>query len=242
MDNEYTGAPRGRRREADRNDTRLLNAALEVFAEQGWDAPVSEIARRAGIGMGSLYRRYPSKEQLAQRMRVAAMEQLLGQARTALAEEPDPWAAFARFLHNALTAQASGPLLPLVGSMLPVTQETVDAAVRLRAAYEDLVGRAQAAGLLRPDFTAADIPLLLEHLAARIPVTRERAGTLHLRYLHLVLAGLRTCPADPPTTLPGPAPDWEELREMWNAPPGGPQLSWSAENTPGTGNRRGPSY
>jgi hypothetical protein len=72
--------------------------------------------------------------------------------------------------------------------------------------------------VLRADFTSADIPLLLAHLTARIPVTGERAAALHLRYLHLVLAGLRTCPADPPATLPGPAPDWAELRQLWNAP------------------------
>jgi AcrR family transcriptional regulator len=65
-----------------------MQAAREVFAELGWDAPVSEIARRAGIGMGSLYRRYPSKELLAQRMRMVGMEQLVTQARAALVRQP----------------------------------------------------------------------------------------------------------------------------------------------------------
>ncbi|MGW3465914.1 TetR/AcrR family transcriptional regulator, partial [Streptomyces olivaceoviridis] len=117
MGDTYTGKPRGRQREADRNDARLFQAAREVFAERGWDAPVSEIARRAGIGMGSLYRRYPSKELLAQHMRIAGMEQLVRQARTALAEEPDPWTALVRFFRDALADQgAGGPLLPLVAA------------------------------------------------------------------------------------------------------------------------------
>ncbi|MFE2212920.1 TetR/AcrR family transcriptional regulator [Streptomyces canus] len=219
MGDTQTGRPRGRRQEADRNDARLLQAAREVFAELGWDAPVSEIARRAGIGMGSLYRRYPSKELLAQRMRIVGMEQLVTQARTALAEEPDPWAAFARFLRDALSAQgAGGPLLPLVGGRLPATDEIVAAAGRLRAALDDLVDGAHRAGALRADFTSADVPLLLEHLTARIPVTDERATTLHLRYLDLILAGLRTSTTDGPTALQRPAPDWAELSELWNAP------------------------
>lgn len=216
-----TGTPRGRQREADRNDARLMRAAREVFAELGWEAPVSEIARRAGIGMGSLYRRYPSKELLAQRMRIVAMEQLVTQVRTALAEEPDPWAAFARFLRDALSVQdPGGPLLPLIGGRLPAADDVADAAGRLRAALDDLVAPAHRAGVLRADFTSADIPLLLEHLAARMPLTGERATALHLRYLDLVLAGLRTSPADPPTALPGPAPRWAELRDLWNAPDG----------------------
>ncbi|MEU1933116.1 TetR/AcrR family transcriptional regulator [Streptomyces coeruleorubidus] len=221
MGDTQTGRPRGRRREADLNDARLMQAAREVFAEQGWDAPVSEIARRAGIGMGSLYRRYPSKELLAQRMRIVGMEQLVTQARTALTEEPDPWAAFARFLRDALSAQGpGGPLLPLVGGRLPATDEIVAAAAQLRAVLDDLVAGAHRAGVLRADFTAADVPLLLEHLTARIPVTDERATALHLRYLDVILAGLRTPAADRPTTLQGPAPDWAELSELWNAPEG----------------------
>ncbi|WBO63196.1 TetR/AcrR family transcriptional regulator [Streptomyces camelliae] len=221
MGDTQTGRPRGRRREADRNDARLLQAAREVFAELGWDAPVSEIARRAGIGMGSLYRRYPSKELLAQRMRIVGMEQLVAQARTALTEEPDPWAAFTRFLRDALSAQgAGGPLLPLVGGRLPATDEIVAAAAHLRAALDDLVDGAHRAGVLRADFTSADVPLLLEHLTARIPVTDKRATALHLRYLDLVLAGLCTPAADGPTALRGPAPNWAELRELWNAAEG----------------------
>ncbi|MER7692472.1 helix-turn-helix domain-containing protein [Streptomyces sp. NPDC097610] len=220
MGDARTGRPRGRQQEADRNDARLMQAAREVFAERGWDAPVSEIARRAGIGMGSLYRRYPSKELLAQRMRIMGMEQLITQARTALSEEPDPWAAFARFLREALSVRPGGPLLPLIGGHLPATDDVVNAADRLRAALDDLVKGAQRAGVLRTDFTSADIPLLLEHLTARIPFPGERTNALHLRYLDLVLAGLHTSMPGHPTALHGPAPSWVELSELWNAPEG----------------------
>jgi hypothetical protein len=124
-----------------------------------------------------------------------------------------------RFFRDALTDQgAGGPLLPLVGGRLPATDEVRTAAERLRAALVDLVDSAHRAGVLRADFTSADIPLLLEHLAPRIPVSGERATSLHLRYLDLVLAGLR--PPDPgqPMALHGPGPQWWELRELWNMP------------------------
>ncbi|MFI6374409.1 hypothetical protein [Streptomyces sp. NPDC050546] len=147
--------------------------------------------------------------------------QLVAQARTALAEEPDPWSAFARFLRDALSAQGpGGPLLPVVGGRLPATDESMDAADRLRAALDDLVGGAHRAGVLRADFTSADIPILLEHLSARLPCAGERAAVFHLRYLDMVLAGLRSPGADRSSTLAGPAPHWTELRELWNAPEG----------------------
>ena len=137
MGDVHAGKPRGRQREAGRNDARLFQAAREVFAERGWDAPVSEIARRAGIGMGSLYRRFPSKELLAQRMRIAGMEELVAQARAAIAEEPDPWSALARFLRDVLSVQQPGsPLLPLVGGRVPAPNENLDAPGRLRAVLE----------------------------------------------------------------------------------------------------------
>ncbi|MEV7391570.1 MULTISPECIES: TetR/AcrR family transcriptional regulator [unclassified Streptomyces] len=160
-----------------------------------------------------------SDQLLAQRMRIAGMEQLVAQVRTALAEEPDPWGALVRFFRDALTDQGTGgPLLPLVGGRLPATDEVQAAAGRLRAALDDLVDGAHRAGVLRSDFTSADVPLLLEHLTPRIPVTGERATALHLRYLDLALAGLRTPDPGRPMALHGPGPQWEELRDLWNAP------------------------
>lgn len=137
------------------------------------------------------------------------MEQLVTQARTALAEEPEPWAALVRFFRDALSDQGTGgPLLPVVGGRLPATDEVLTAAQRLRCALDDLVDGAHRAGVLRADLTSADLPLRLEHLTPQIPVTGERATALHLRYLDLVLSGLRTPDAGQLVTLRGPAPRW----------------------------------
>ncbi|MEU6970990.1 helix-turn-helix domain-containing protein [Kitasatospora aureofaciens] len=213
---DRTGPPRGRQKEADRNDERILRAAREVFAEHGWAAPVSEVARRAGVGMGSLYRRYPAKEDLAQALRVEGMNELAALARTAMADHPDPWAALAAFLRAALSGTGTGSLLPLLGGRLPATEEVDAADHRLRAALDDLVDAAHRCGALRPDFGSADLPLLLTHLNLRLPTTAERALELHQRYLDLALNGLR----NPARTgiQPAEPPSWAELRELWNAP------------------------
>src|SRR3954452_13160386 len=99
--------PSGRRKaEDERNDRTVLNAAREIFFEQGYDAPMSAIADRAGVGMGSLYRRYRSKEELARHLCTVAMEGTLRAAERALATEPDGWSALTRFMYESLNCGA----------------------------------------------------------------------------------------------------------------------------------------
>ncbi|MGW6690813.1 helix-turn-helix domain-containing protein [Streptomyces sp. NPDC054961] len=211
-----TGPTSGRRKEADLNDERVLRAAREVFAEHGWNAPVSEIARRAGVGMGSLYRRYPAKEDLAQALRVQGMNELASLARRAMEDHGDPWTALAAFLRAALSSPDGVSLLPLIGGRLPATDEIDSASHRLKAALDDLVDAAHRSGALREDVSSADLPLLLSHLSPRLPTASERAVELHLRYLDLVLSGLRH-PATPEKQPVSP-PDWPELNNLWNTP------------------------
>ena len=104
---------RGRQAEAERNDRRVLEAAREVFARQGADAPVAAVAARAGVGMGSLYRRYGSKTELLQRLCVLAMEETVAAAEAALAVE-DAWEGLAQYV-RACVAFGSGALAPLAG-------------------------------------------------------------------------------------------------------------------------------
>ena len=96
---------RGLRRDAEANRGRILAAAAEAFAELGLEVPVDEIARRAGVGMGTLYRRFPTKSALVE----AIFEEHLGRL-AALAEEglrdDDPWRGFAGFLEGTVALQA----------------------------------------------------------------------------------------------------------------------------------------
>ncbi|WP_157252638.1 TetR/AcrR family transcriptional regulator [Nonomuraea typhae] len=196
---------RGRQAEARRNDLKLLEAAQEVFTTQGFDAPVSAIAKRAGVGMGSLYRRYRTKEELLQRLAVISMERAAEAAEEGL-REPDPWLGLAGYI-RACVGFGSGSLAPVAGT-IEVTEEMWQVSDRAGTVIGALIGRAQEAGALRADITDLDIALLIERFA------RPVAGDTHLRerLLTVVLDGLRGPGVTP---LPGPPPDREWYESRW---------------------------
>jgi AcrR family transcriptional regulator len=150
---------RGRQAEAERNDRRVLDAAREVFAEQGPDAPVSAVAQRAGVGMGSLYRRYGSKADLLRHLCLLAMRQTIEAAEDGLAE-PDPWAGLAGYV-RACVGFGSGSLGALAGT-IESTPEMWQASRRSRELLGALLTRAQQSGAVRPDLTVLDIAWLIE--------------------------------------------------------------------------------
>lgn len=204
--------PRGRQAEAEANDGRLLRAARAVFAELGWDAPVSVIAKRAGVGMGSLYRRYPTKDDLARHVQVDGLDRWTALAEEAL-DNPDPWQALVLALRAALTQGSDVSMLPVIGGHFASSPEVDAASARLERALDALVRRAVATGDLRPDVTLADLVLLLQILGSRLPGAPERVEQLRTRYLDLTLSALRAPAATP---LTGPAPQWPELLALWN--------------------------
>jgi AcrR family transcriptional regulator len=149
---------RGRQAEAERNDQLVLDAAREVFATWGFDAPVSAVARRAGVGMGSLYRRYGSKTELLQRLCMLAMEQAIDAAETAVAAE-DTWSGLVEYVRTCV-AFSSGAFAPLAGTF-QTTPDMWRASRRGRELVEKVVARAQREGRLRPDVTALDLAWLI---------------------------------------------------------------------------------
>ncbi|HEY3708949.1 MAG TPA: helix-turn-helix domain-containing protein [Amycolatopsis sp.] len=199
-----------RRSDALRNDDRVLAAAREVFLEQGADAPVSAIAARAGVGMGTLYRRYPAKEDLMRELLKRNIVQTGEEAQRGLAD-PDPWHGFTAFVHACLDAGLSGA--PSPGKAFPVTDEILAASRAARAQVQRLVTRAQSAGVLRSDITAHDVVLLLTELRGRPELDGMRPATLRGRTLGIVLDGLRAPNATP---LPGPKPTWATIRKLWD--------------------------
>ncbi len=110
-----TGGTGGRgtplRVDAQRNLEHVLRAAREVFGELGYGAPMEDVARRARVGVGTVYRRFPSKDVLVRRIAEEETARLTEQARTALGQEDDPWAALSRFLRTSV-ASGAGRLLP----------------------------------------------------------------------------------------------------------------------------------
>src|SRR3954471_2951439 len=148
----------GRQAEASRNDARVLAAARAVLTATP-DAPMAAIARRAGVGIGTLYRRYPSKEALVQQLCLDGMRQLEAVARTALGQlEGARWEAFSGFMAASLDAGAGSLGAVLAGTFTP-THELLAAARDLYAAVGKVIERVQAAGALRADVTQEDINL-----------------------------------------------------------------------------------
>jgi len=195
---------RGRQAEALRNDDRILAAALDVFSEDV-GAPMSAVARRAGVGQASLYRRYPRKETLLARVCEHGMTQM-GAAAAAARDDDDPGAALGRFLHwlvESGTLRLSG----LLGSFAPPAH-LFTLAHEVNGAVQALVDRAAGAGRLRPGVTGADLTLIASQIGALHVGDAPRTRELRRRYLALALEGLALARADP---LPGPAPGASEL-------------------------------
>ncbi|GAA3993897.1 helix-turn-helix domain-containing protein [Streptomyces marokkonensis] len=97
--------------DAQRNLEHVLRAAREVFGELGYGAPMEDVARRARVGVGTVYRRFPSKDVLVRRIAEEETARLTDQARTALGQEDEPWSALSRFLRTSV-ASGAGRLLP----------------------------------------------------------------------------------------------------------------------------------
>jgi AcrR family transcriptional regulator len=199
---------RGRQAEAARNDRRLLDAAREVFASQGFDAPVSAVAERAGVGIGSLYRRYGSKTELLQRLCVLAMEQASESVEEGL-RAGDAWDGLAGHIRRSVAFQ-SGALGPLAGR-IETTPDMWATSRRVRKLLDDLVKRAQREGKLRADVTVLDVSLLIEQFSRGGRLEPEDINNRD-RLLAISLDGLRALDAGP---LPGHAPKRSHYEAAW---------------------------
>jgi AcrR family transcriptional regulator len=196
----------GRRAEASRNDSLVLEAARAVLSADP-DAAMADIARRAGVGIGTLYRRYPSKELLVLHLCQDGMERL--EAVALAAGDGDGW--FAAFMQAALDAGAGSLGVALAGTFTP-TKELLAAARRLHEAVAAVIARAHADGALREDVTQEDVNLIFEQLRAVRLGDDARTAALQRRYLALALQALRAPAAAP---LPGSPPSWKEIQRRW---------------------------
>lgn len=114
--------------DAQRNLEHVLRAAREVFGELGYGAPMEDVARRARVGVGTVYRRFPSKDVLVRRIAEEETSRLTDQARAALGQEDEPWSALSRFLRTSV-ASGAGRLLPPQVLRVGVAEEGPDAVV-----------------------------------------------------------------------------------------------------------------
>ena len=196
---------RGLRADAARNRAAILAVARDVFAEQGLEAPLEVIAARAGVGIATLYRRFPTREKLVAAAMVERIAQYAQAAEQAL-EDPDPWAGFAGFVQRICELQACDRGL---GDLLSMTLSAGEQVEQLRRTANEnvitLIDRAKASGTLRDDFVGEDLLLLLIATAAVMQATRADAPDAWRRFVALALDAFRGQDSaglpEPPTTV-----------------------------------------
>jgi AcrR family transcriptional regulator len=194
-------AARPLRSDATRNRERLVASARELFAARGADVPVEAVTRHAGVGMGTLYRHFPTKDDLVDAVLEDAYGEWLDAARSAL-DEHDAWVGFRRYLERALSLHvANRALKDAVAGGAAARPRAEAMRSRIRPLLRELIERAQKQGDLRPDFTVEDLPLVFFSTGRVIEATAEVSPDVWRRHLGIVLDGLRTEAATP---LPAP--------------------------------------
>lgn len=191
------------RADALRNRDQIVAAARTLFVARGVDIPMDDIAREAGVGKGTLYRRFPDRESLIQAAALDISQRLASMASAAWDEEPDAWSALSRFLRHWGSVRL-GLLRPALCNQMPDAQRAIPELAKARQTWLGLldlmIGRAQADGVLRPDVGTGDLAAFMNMLARQPELPGGRAELARSRFLELLLAGLRVRSGD---ALPG---------------------------------------
>jgi AcrR family transcriptional regulator len=221
---ETVSGERPLRRDAARNRERILMAAGEVFATRGLEVTLDDIAHHAGVGVGTVYRRFSDKEQLIDALFDDRMDAFVATAEEALSAA-DPWLGLEGFFVGILELQAADRgLRELAFAGQHGRERVARARERLEPLIQEVVARGQASGQLRADICAEDVPMISKMLAQVIDIAGDLRPDLWRRYLTIVLDGLGTR-RDGSTPLPVPALEPDQLgacMQGWR-PPRGPR-------------------
>lgn len=214
----------GLRADAARNHERLMAAGREVFAQRGLGATLNDVAKHAGLGVGTAYRRFADKSELIEAILEQQVEELVQILDEALAE-PDAWKALVDYLERSLAIQAENRWLAQIFSGQRVGSTRYDwQHDRLAALADQLAERARDQGVVRVDLTGTDLQFLQIGIAAIAGVAADGAKNtdrsdieqLYRRYLWMTLDGLRPGHPDP---LPVPALTTAQTRDLLSPDP-----------------------
>ncbi len=198
------------RRDAERNRQRILEAARVVFARQGLEVSLDAIAREAGVGVGTVYRRFADKEQLIEALFEESLTGLIEMAHDALAVA-DPWDGFVAFLQGAIERQTSDRgLKELLLSSAHGQEQIGRARDQLVPVITELVERAQRSGQLRPDVAPSDFALIQFGMGSIAEYTADIQPEAWQRIMTLLIDGMRVR-RDAPTPLPIGALETEDI-------------------------------
>jgi len=203
------------RADARDNRRRLLEAARDVFIDSGPGGSLEEIARRAGTGIATLYRRFPDRRALIREVALHALHRTAEEARQAARDEPYPFASLARYMHRSIDVRTAAVFAAVLGEIPFDDEEITRARQAAPAAVQALVDAAHRSGALRPDVTSGDIGILIVRLSRPLPggLPAEAQSRLTHRHLNLLIDGLRTT-ARQPAELGGPALTLADLRQF----------------------------
>jgi AcrR family transcriptional regulator len=212
------------RRDAERNRQRILRAADEIFTQRGLEASLDDVAHHAGVGVATVYRRFPDKTSLVDALFEQRVDALVSLAEHAYAE-PDAWQALVSFLEHAAQKLSGDRGLRQLLMFAANGHDRVDyARNRMKPAVDRLLKRAQAEGQVREDLGATDIPVLEFMLGAVAEYAHHVRPALWRRYLALMLDALRPG-RDSFTPLPEPELTPDELTIAMRTSPLGRHLS-----------------
>ena len=221
--------PRPTRADALRNREKVLHATADLLVEEGTAVSLEAIAKRAGVGIATLYRHFPDRSVLLRHVAMDVVRQTAKAAKKALAEKPDAFSALISYFHTAIELRV-GVILPMIAERVPGDEELFAAREESRLALEALVQAAHDEKSLRQDIGPGDINLLVIRVARPLPLPIDPAVNRRLSHRHaeIVLDGLvqfiaadlgdrpplevgevRALPAD------GNEPVWVDRRDYW---------------------------
>jgi AcrR family transcriptional regulator len=208
------------RADARRNRDQLLVAARDVFVEDGPDAPLEDIAQRAGVGIATLYRRFPDRPSLMRAVVLDVLGRTADEARLALAEEAEAFQALIRYMHRAVDLRVAAVIPALLGQLSLDDEEMLRARDEASRPLQAIIDAAHSAGSLRRDVTVADIGLLVVRFSRPLPggFPPDLSDRLAHRHLDLLITALRETDLAEVEPLRGPALTLEDLRAL---PPDG---------------------
>jgi AcrR family transcriptional regulator len=205
------------RKDAARNRERILEAARDLFQQRGLSASLNDIAHHAGVGVGTVYRHFPDKDQLVEGLFEQRMQALVTRMEQALAD-PDPWRGLTAFIRDSTEMQACDRGIKDLLTGGHVGLERISRIRgRLMPMGEELIRRAHASGRLRADIEASDLPLIQAIMGPLMDASAGIEPELYRRYLDIMLRGIAARPDEEPS-LSVPALDFERAELiMFNA-------------------------
>ena len=173
------------------NRQRILDAASEAFAEHGLDVTLNRVAADAGVGVGTVYRRFATKEALVDELFERRLDRL-GDLAAAVAQDPDAWNALTTFLEGSMQLMLEDRgFMAILQHPDPGLTRVAHATERVAPLITAIVERAREQGKLRPDFADTDLPLIQLALSTLIDRTRTTQPLLYRRFLTMFLDGMR---------------------------------------------------